>query len=322
LINFYPAQPANAGLLSFIIDSIIGNDDQQVELAPVNSQTIPLLQAAANPAGNILKNSSDITIVNNNAVMSNAGPLGTTNDIEDSKASPDQISIYVVHKGDTISQIADMFDVSVNTIKWANDIKSGESIHEGDILVILPVSGVQYTIKKGDTLKSIAKKFNGDTDDIITFNDLESGAKLTEGDVIIIPNGESTPTENQKTTPPKTQKVYVGYYVRPIDGGRKSQGIHGYNSVDLANSCGTPIYASATGDVILSRGSGWNGGYGKMIIISHPNGTQTLYAHLNKTVAQSGWHVSQGQLIGYVGTTGHSTGCHLHFEIRGAKNPF
>jgi murein DD-endopeptidase MepM/ murein hydrolase activator NlpD len=110
--------------------------------------------------------------------------------------------------------------------------------------------------------------------------------------------------------------------MRPIEGGRKSQGVHSYNAVDLANSCGSPVLAAASGDVLIGRNTGWNAGYGHYIVLVHPNGTQTLYAHLNGNIAQEGWHVTQGQVIGYLGSTGKSTGCHVHFEIRGAKNPF
>ena len=116
--------------------------------------------------------------------------------------------------------------------------------------------------------------------------------------------------------------TYSGYYLRPISGGTRTQGIHGFNAVDLAASVGTPIMASASGKVIISKNSGWNGGYGNYIVIEHPNGTQTLYAHASKVIVFSGQSVVQGQVIGYVGSTGRSTGAHVHFEIRGAKNPF
>jgi murein DD-endopeptidase MepM/ murein hydrolase activator NlpD len=92
--------------------------------------------------------------------------------------------------------------------------------------------------------------------------------------------------------------------------------------VDLAAPIGTPIMASAEGDVIISKNYGWNGGYGEYVVISHPNGTQTLYAHMSSNLAYQGMHVYKGQVIGFVGSTGKSTGSHLHFEVRGAKNPF
>jgi murein DD-endopeptidase MepM/ murein hydrolase activator NlpD len=103
---------------------------------------------------------------------------------------------------------------------------------------------------------------------------------------------------------------------------RKSQGIHGYNGVDLAAPTGTQVLAAASGQVLISRFGGWNGGYGNYIVIKHSNGTQTLYAHNSANYVSVGQWVSQGDVIGLVGNTGKSTGSHLHFEVRGAKNPF
>lgn len=294
----------------------------------LNSQIIPLLEATANPETSAARGGGEITIINNNALLPDSGPLGTMADIEETKPNQDQISIYTVREGDSLSQIAKMFGVSVNTIKWANDLDYEGQIKVGQTLIILPVTGVQYTIKKGDTFKAIAGKFNADPEEIIRFNGLSQSASLVENQIIIIPNGDYAEPEKPTALPaaPKPRAVsgpsYIGYYQRPTEGGRKSQGIHGYNGVDLANSCGTPIMASASGDVIISREYGWNAGYGNYIVISHPNGTQTLYAHLNKNVVAAGWHVAKGQVIGYIGSTGRSTGCHMHFEIRGAKNPF
>jgi murein DD-endopeptidase MepM/ murein hydrolase activator NlpD len=213
-----------------------------------------------------------------------------------------------------------MFGVSVNTIKWANDISG--SIREGDKLVILPVSGVNYTISKGDTLQGVAKKFKADLDEIIKFNDIKLGETLAIGTKIIIPDGEIQTVVATKATS-KLRGVgglaFDGYYVRPIVGGRKSQGLHGYNGVDIASSIGTPITASANGTVIVVRPTGYNGGYGKYIVITHPNGTQTLYAHMNSVSVVQGQTVVQGDVIGTLGNTGKSTGPHIHFEIRGAN---
>jgi murein DD-endopeptidase MepM/ murein hydrolase activator NlpD len=110
--------------------------------------------------------------------------------------------------------------------------------------------------------------------------------------------------------------------MRPIVGGRKTQGLHGHNGIDLGAYYGAPILASAEGDVIISATSGYNGGYGRYIVISHTNGTQTLYGHLSANIVSAGDHVTQGQVIGAMGSSGKSTGTHLHFEVRGAKNPF
>jgi murein DD-endopeptidase MepM/ murein hydrolase activator NlpD len=104
--------------------------------------------------------------------------------------------------------------------------------------------------------------------------------------------------------------------------GYRSQGIHGSNAIDIAAPEGTPIYASASGQILIVKGSGWNGGYGSYVVIEHSNGVQTLYAHNSKNVVGVGQWVEQGELIAYSGNTGRSTGPHLHFEVRGAKNPF
>ncbi len=257
--------------------------------------------------------------------MSDSGPLGTTADVQET-SSNGQISLYVVHGDDTLGEIAQMFGVSVNTIMWANDIERGDLIHEGQVLTILPISGVRYTVLKGDTLDIIAKKFKGDVEEIKRFNDIVNSSELAAGQVIIIPAGEIA---NRSYTARGYLPVsgaggpeYVGYYLRPVLGAVRTQGLHGYNGVDLAAPHGREVMASAAGRVIIARDIGWNGGYGKYAVISHSNGTQTLYAHLNGTTVNQGATVVQGQVIGYVGSTGLSTGPHLHFEVRGAKNPF
>lgn len=320
LAVFLVAKPAEAGLFSFLGDWL-GINNENKKLTPLNIQTLPLLEAIYNPDPNNGRGGGDITIINN-ALLPDSGPMGTMVDISENKPSPDQISVYVVRQGDTLTEIADMFNVSVNTIRWANDLKSGELIKIGQVLVILPVTGVQYTVKKGDTIKSIAKKFSADVNEILQFNNLTLNDVLNEGQTVIIPNGDYAEPESSQTPIYSRIPYTPGYYIRPIESGRKSQGLHGYNAVDLADSCGEPVIASASGDVIITRSYGWNAGYGNYLVISHPNGTQTLYAHLSKIIVFPSWHVAQGQIIGYIGATGRTTGCHVHFEIRGAKNPF
>ena len=268
--------------------------------------------------------------------------------VDAGKSGTGQISVYVVRKGDSLPQIAKMFGVSTNTIMWANNLKSS-TVSEGQELVILPISGVKHTVKSGDTLKSIAAKYKADMTDTLAYNNVTIDTKLSPGDIIIVPDGEigsssSTGTKSTGRTTtlgsspyrragdttafePLTVNVsnypsYPGYYARPLAGGVKTQDLHGYNAVDLGAPSGTAIYAAAEGTVIISKSGGYNGGYGSYVVISHPNGTQTLYAHMSRNNALVGQHVSQGQQIGAVGSTGWSTGSHLHFEVRGAKNPF
>ncbi len=321
---------ADAGLFSFL-DKIWGSADKsEVAQSDSNSQNISLLASALSPFGDSGLGGGGITIVNQSALLPDVGPLGSVADIssdDGTTLASGRVSLYVVREGDNLSSIAKLFGVSVNTILWANDIEIANMIKVGQVLVILPVTGLSYTVKAGDTLTSIAKKFKGSEEEIIQFNGLTESKSLTVGQEIIIPDGEAPYSPLATTQPQKFVKDiggpdYRGYYLRPIEEGGRSQGLHGYNAVDLATSCGEPIMAAATGDVMIARSSGWNGGYGKYIVINHLNGTQTLYAHASELIVTPGWHVVKGQVIGYAGTTGKSTGCHVHFEVRGAKNPF
>lgn len=328
LLVFYSAGNARAGFFYFMEDWPKSGDSALQNGKTENLQTIALLDSSFIYDLTSSEGGGDITIINNDSLLPESGPLGTMADIGDEIIpNEERIGVYVVREGDNLSQIAKMFNVSVNTIIWANDIKRSDRIEPGQILAILPVSGVKYEVKKGDTVKSIAEKLNGDAGDIINFNDLTADGQLAAGQVIIVPNGEwpvptySTPSAGNGIRG-ASSPYYAGYYIRPINGGVKTQRIHGYNGVDLADSCGAPIAAAAAGNIIISKSQGWNGGYGNYIVISHQNGTQTLYAHLIKNIVFSGWNVAQGQIIGYVGSTGRSTGCHVHFEVRGAKNPF
>lgn len=244
----------------------------------------------------------------------------------------DTISVYEVKKGDSLSTVAKLFGVSKNTIIWANDLKS-ESIVPGTTLVILPMTGIKHTVKKGDTLLTIAKKYKADADDIAKFNGLPRDEALALGDTVLVPEGEITVTVTKKTSSGKvvvsgkvldsyTSSAPDGFFVRPLLGGRKTQELHGHNGIDFGAPKGSSVLASASGRVILAKSGGYNGGYGSMIIIAHDGGIQTVYSHLSKVNVVIGQSVSQGQTIGAVGNTGKSTGPHLHFEVRGAKNPF
>lgn len=315
---------AVASIRSFVTSMFKG--DAEASVFVQNSQNMALLQAAIAPQNQPI-GGGDIAIVDSSSLLAENSGVSASKE-----ASSDQITTYVVRQGDTLSTIAKMFNVTTNTIVWSNDI-TGNKVSPGDRLVILPVSGVRHTVKKGDTLSTIAKSYKGDLEEIAQFNDLSVDAKLALGDTVIIPDGEmlGSHTTTVKTVSPASTKTlqkylsapkYDGYYIRPLIGGIKTQGVHGNNGVDIAASFGTAIIASASGEVIVAKGSGWNGGYGSYVVIRHSNGTQTLYAHLSGVQVSVGETVYQGQIIGNMGSTGKSTGTHLHFEVRGARNPF
>ncbi len=286
-----------------------------------SSQTVPLLKGAYNVDPNPSKGGGDIIVVSDSALRAETGPAGSMANIEDTSGNG-EISLYVVKDGDSLSQIAQMFNVSPNTILWANNISKGSSILPGQELLILPINGVQYTVKKGDTLASIAKKFKGNEEEIISYNHLDSAEAISVGETLTIPGGEIEAPKPAYASRGSKTASNSGYYIHPVPGAVKTQGIHGYNGIDFGARIGASVRASAGGKVLVSRTSGWNGGYGNYIVVEHPNGTQTLYAHLSGNIVYAGQQVVQGQVIGYVGNTGRSTGPHLHFEVRGAKNPF
>ncbi len=322
---------SRAGIFSDILATLSGvaSAETTAVSGSGNLQTMQLLRPAQNPDPAGARGGGDITIVDDSALLPEEGPTGTIADIEKPKNST--ISIYVVRSGDTLTGIAKMFGVSPNTILWGNDLPRASALKVGQTLTILPVTGLKYTVKKGDTLASIAKKYGGDAGEIASFNGLDGA--LSVGDEIIIPDGEvpavvSTSKPSSASNParnvgPTGNAIQIGYFLRPIVGGVRTQGIHGYNGVDLAAPTGTAILASAEGDVIVAKASGWNGGYGSYVVIQHANGSQTLYSHASKVIVSVGQHVEQGQVIAYVGRTGKATGPHVHFEIRnGIKNPF
>ena len=310
-----PIQTASAGFFS----SIFGNQVYALQ---------------ANVSSNVGPEEADINIENiseNKALSPNVGPMGVSDGKDFPDPSAEDTSVYVVRKGDSISQIATMFGVSVDTILWANDLKKGEKLTEGDVLLILPISGLEHTVTKGQTLQSIAKLYKADVNDIIQSNDIALDTPLAVGDTLMIPNASKTEEKakpaKSTTTNTKAKKTYETYpagnlagFINPVPGYRLSQGIHDGNAVDLAIPKGTPIHASASGKVIFAK-MGYNGGFGGLVIIAHPNGTQTLYAHQSKLASRAGDQVSQGEVIGYVGSTGHSTGPHVHFSVKGAHNP-
>jgi murein DD-endopeptidase MepM/ murein hydrolase activator NlpD len=239
-----------------------------------------------------------------------------------------EITEYRVQEGDTVSSIAQKFGVTMDTIIWENSLKSVNSIKVGQILRILPVTGVRHIVKRGETIYSIAKSYQVDAQNIIdypfnTFSNDETFA-LSAGQELIIPDGikpkevvVDKTTLVTRTVAPIPGVVGEGNFMWPT-GGVISQRYSWYHqAVDIANASHPDILASQGGTVVTA---GWNaGGYGNYVIIDHGNGYRTLYAHMvtNSIIVKPGQVVSQGQKIGVMGSTGRSTGTHLHFEVIG-----
>lgn len=329
-VGLLAPRPADAGFFSFFV-RLFSQDQAEIEeslpaLAPTSQAAIAASALAAEnrppTEADDLDSGLGLNVVQENSILAPLNPLGT---ITTEIPPVGQIFVYTVRTGDTIQGIAKSFGVSVNTILWANNISDMRAVGVGRELVILPVTGVRHEVRPGDTVAAIAKRYHAAVEDLMQFNGIAAGEVLVPGSTIIIPNGELAAPVSPVVSPPRyfaSLPAFAGFYMRPIIGGRKSRGIHGYNGIDLADSCGLPVLAAADGQVLITKSSGWNGGYGRYIVITHANNTQTLYAHLKELAVAPGKSVRQGTLIGAIGSSGNSTGCHVHFEVRGARNPF
>jgi len=241
---------------------------------------------------------------------------------------------YIVEKGDTFSTVAEKFNISVNTILWANSLTKNSSLKLGQKLIIPPVDGVVHYVKSGDTLSGIANKYKGKVEEIIFFNDLSSEKDIYLGDVIIVPNGVIS-SAVAKSAAPVLAPLSSGAFICPISSPcRITQGLHYYNAVDFSHGkCGDSIFAVAAGTVLKVKLTSSTsryafGGAGNTISILHSSGVVTSYGHISQSLVNPGDQVTKGQIIALMGGSpgtpgaGNSTGCHLHFGVSGAKNPF
>lgn len=232
---------------------------------------------------------------------------------------------YTVAPGDTVSTIAEKFGVSTDTIRWQNDLQSKDSIKVGQTIQVLPITGISHKVKKGDTIYSIAKKYDVDPQQIVNypFNTYSNDETfdLAIGQTVIVPEGvmpKSTPwspsSRVRQITPDAGTVVASGRFVWPTSGGITQNFVWYHPGVDIANRAAPNILAADSGTVV---GAGWldNYGYGNRVVIDHGNGYRTLYAHMSAIYVTAGQTVNRGDTIGRMGSTGRSTGVHLHFEV-------
>lgn len=262
------------------------------------------------------------------------------------------VETYIVKEGDTLGSIARDNNINVGTILWANNLTERQYIRPGDSLKILPVSGVLATVRKGDTLGSLANRYSADADEITRQNNL-TDSQVRIGMELIVPGGEPAAIEQTRTIAVSQQKYPVATRDRlsepgasqdegaaseagnpvskPSDAADKPNSpktkllwptpghvitqYYGWRhtGLDIDGDFTSPLYAADDG--VVSK-AGWNsGGYGLMILINHPNGMMTRYGHASKLFVKPGDVVHRGQVIAMMGSTGRSTGSHLHFEV-------
>ena len=277
----------------------------------------------------------DLCLVQDNSLTGFSFPiaispkvLGSLLDAGFDSTRANEVIEYEIQQGDTLTSIAEKFDISLNTILWANGLSKSSSAKTGQTLVILPVSGVLHHVKQGETVSQIAKKYKGDVNKILVFNELSNEGEIAVGDILVIPDG-IMPVSAPAPVYVESTPVASSYFIPPISSPyRITQGLHWYNAIDFSHGkCGDSIFASAGGQVVKVK-YGWNGGAGNYVTILHPNGVTTSYGHLQTILVSVGQQVSQGQIIAAMGGqpgmagAGKSTGCHVHFSLNGARNPF
>jgi len=284
----------------------------------------------------------DLTLIQKNSLAGVSCPqifsskiLGNLIEGDEIPEERREITEYIVQSGDSLELIAANFDISLNTLLWANDLNKRSIIRPGQKLVILPVSGVIHHIIKGDTLSEVAETYKAKTSEIIVFNDLFEEGDVYIGDILIIPNGTKPVVVSTQPSQYNQIPVASSYFIYPLSSPfRVTQSLHWYNAIDFSHqgdSCGKPVFTAAGGEVLKVK-YGYNMGAGNYIRILHPNGLITHYGHLQSILVGIGDRVFQGDIIGLTGHTGKtipqgSTGCHLHFALYSSQgspptNPF
>lgn len=236
----------------------------------------------------------------------------------------DSVVEYAVQEGDTVGSIAEKFGVDADTIRWENGL-TRDQIKIGQTLKVLPVTGVSHKVKKGETVHSIAKLYDSSAQAIVDFpyNSFSNDEtfELAIGQTVIVPDGIRHPEVAQpgqqnrrQITPDAGTVVASGQFVWPTNGNISQSFAWYHKGIDIANRASPAVLAADAGTVVVA---GWpdNSGYGNRVIVDHGNGTKTLYAHLQKIYVVPGQTVSRGSQLGQMGSTGRSTGIHLHFEV-------
>jgi murein DD-endopeptidase MepM/ murein hydrolase activator NlpD len=234
----------------------------------------------------------------------------------------DSVINYTVKPGDTLASIAKNFGISVDTIKWANDLKT-ETIHAGNTLKIPPVTGVVHKVVSGENVYTIAKKYKVDPQKIVNFpfndfTDLDTFA-LASGQTLYVPDGVIEEEQPKYAAAQMYGQIQAGVkgssqFIWPTTGVITQYPIWYHMALDIANPSLPGVVAA--GDGVISLVQYLKYGYGQHIMIAHDDGLSTLYGHLSEIYVKPGDRVSRGQVIGKMGSTGRSTGPHLHFEVR------
>lgn len=229
---------------------------------------------------------------------------------------------YKVERGDTLSSIARKFEVEVAELRTSNS-KTSNTLKVGEMLIVPKKNGILYEVKEGDSAEAIANRLGINVEWLKSNNPDYEELMKKAGSKLVIPLGAGNEVESKKKD--ESEPNLKTYFILPARGWNWGE-LHPENAVDIADVCGRPVYASAEGVVVEESSNGaWNNGYGNYVVVEHPNSTRTKYAHTAKNLVKRGEFVVQGEKIAQIGNSGNThgvSGCHLHFEVFGAKNPF
>lgn len=298
----YSSSFLNTSFLIIVVATLIGG--------PIIAENAPFIKQNSEQTGNY-----QALVVSYNPYE---GSLGTVI----SAKGRDKIEDYTVKGGETLGSIAKRFDISIDTIKWANNLKS-DLIKPGQTLKIPPVTGVVHKVVPGDNIYTIAKKYKVDAQNIANFIfndfvDLDTFS-LAVGQLVYVPGGVIEPEKPVYQPSKFIAQIQAGTrgssnFIWPTSGVITQYPVWYHMGLDIANSSAPAVIAADSGTAIFAGCLNW--GYGCHVIIDHGNGYQTLYGHMASYLPDNGATVNQGQQIGAMGSTGRSTGIHLHFEIR------
>ncbi len=245
-----------------------------------------------------------------------------------------RIHTYIVQSGDTLGDIAQKFGISSDTITWANNLNAKGYIRPGQTLTILPVDGVLYRVKSGDTLQKIARTYDTQISSVVEHNHLAGADDIHIGELLLLPDGiPPSPIPQQRTFASRVKDTVTASSKKPKPANSIASAGPGmiwpttarnitqyfgwrHTGVDIAGPVTNTIFAAADGTVSEAKASGYNGGYGKTILINHGSGITTRYGHASQVFVKPGQKVKKGEAIAMVGNTGRSTGPHLHFEYK------
>jgi len=241
-----------------------------------------------------------------------------------------EVITYIVQEGDTLSTIGQKYGLQVSTLMWENNLAENAKLKPGQELRIIPIDGIRHKVSRGETIFTIAKKYGledeAEAQKIVNypFNEFlnDETFELATGQFLLVPDGVKpndpvpvrTAARTGRLTPDAGSVTATGNFVWPASGKITQSYVFYHKAIDIANRSAGPILAADSGVVVVA---GWTGsGYGNHIIVDHGNGYTTLYAHLSVLQVQTGQRVNRGDVLGQMGSTGRSTGTHLHFEVR------